>query len=175
MLMSRVLSNSQASTSSRPGSFTSAAAAGQQPRGSSGTGSPRNNKLQSRPSLLPQPPVSDPTLVTARLGAESALKAVCARFGAALFDQLPCVWQHMASALQVAAGGDGAPGGDPQGLIHAMQVCWVYACTCVCVRCEYVAGSRGGGFLLLLFERHCYFVAEEVWYTNMDTGTRLNV
>jgi hypothetical protein len=64
----------------------------------------------------------DTSLVTARLGAESALKAVCVRFGAALFEQLPCLWQHMVAALEAPPGLDDAPGGDPQALIHCIQV-----------------------------------------------------
>lgn len=74
-------------------------------------------------------------LVTARLGAEAALKAVCVRFGAAVFEQLPCLWQHMATALEAEAGPDGAPGGDPQALIHAIQVC---GCGYVEEACVYI-------------------------------------
>jgi hypothetical protein len=65
----------------------------------------------------------DPLPATARLGAEAALHAVCSRFGSGLFEVLPSVWGQMSGALAAAAAGaDGAPGGDPQGLIHAMQV-----------------------------------------------------
>lgn len=64
----------------------------------------------------------DPLPATARLGAEAALHAVCGRFGTALFKVLPAVWGQMSGALAAAAGADGAPGGDPQSLIHAMQV-----------------------------------------------------
>ncbi|KAF6253887.1 SNF2 family N-terminal domain-containing protein [Scenedesmus sp. NREL 46B-D3] len=39
-----------------------------------------------------------------------------------LFEVLPSVWGQMSGALSAAAGADGAPGGDPQGLIHAMQL-----------------------------------------------------
>lgn len=86
-------------------------------RSSSSTGSPMRRGHQP-----PQQPPPDPALITARLGAEAALKAVCVRFGAGLFEQLPSVWQHMAAALEAAPGPDGAPGGDLQGLIHAVQV-----------------------------------------------------
>jgi hypothetical protein len=64
----------------------------------------------------------DPLPATARLGAEAALHAVCQRFGSGLFEVLPSVWGQMSGALAAAAGADGAPGGDPQGLVHAMQV-----------------------------------------------------
>lgn len=65
---------------------------------------------------------ADPLPATARLGAEAALHAVCSRFGSSLFEVLPSVWGQMSGALAAAAGADGAPVGDPQGLIHAMQV-----------------------------------------------------
>jgi hypothetical protein len=64
----------------------------------------------------------DPLPATARLGAEAALHAVCRRFGSGLFEVLPSVWCQMSGALAAAAGADGAPAGDAQGLIHAMQV-----------------------------------------------------
>lgn len=105
VLAARVLSHSQASTSK-------AAAAG---LGRSGS-MPAPSKQQQAPA----PP--DPMLVTARLGAEAAFKAVAVRFGAALFELLPSLWLHMAAALEGAPGADGAPGGDPQGLINAVQV-----------------------------------------------------
>jgi hypothetical protein len=108
MLAARVLSHAQASTSK--------AAA------SSPARKPQQQQQQQQP---PQPaqPAPDPMLVTARLGAEAALKAVCERFGGAVFEQLPYLWQHMATALEAEAGPEGAPGGDPQALIHAIQVC----------------------------------------------------
>jgi hypothetical protein len=104
MLAARVSSHTQASTSKAAAS------------------SPARKPQQQQQQQPPQP-APDPMLVTARLGAEAALKAVCGRFGAAVFEQLPSLWQHMATALEAEAGPDGAPGGDPQALIHAIQVC----------------------------------------------------
>lgn len=65
---------------------------------------------------------ADTLPATARLGAEAALRALCERFGAGLFQALPSLWLQMSGAMAGAAGADGAPVGDPQGLIHAMQV-----------------------------------------------------
>lgn len=44
------------------------------------------------------------------------------RFGAAVFQQLPGLWLQMSGPLAALAGADGAPSGDPQTLISAMQV-----------------------------------------------------
>lgn len=86
--------------------------------------------------LLPQ--------AVARLGAERALAALCRRFGSALFEGLPPLWDLMTSVLLAGGGGFSSssvmgnggvskdaqgttappqpPGGDPQAIVHALQV-----------------------------------------------------
>lgn len=112
VLAARVLSHSHASTS-QPGA---GAAAGMARSSSVPQPSPRKQQQQQAEAA------PDPSLVTARVGAEAALRAICGRFGAAVFEQLPSLWQHMAAALEAQPGPDGAPVGDPQALIHAIQV-----------------------------------------------------
>lgn len=73
----------------------------------------------SQPSAAP-----DAAAATARIGAECALRAMCERFQGGLFLQLPFLWLQMSAALGAAAGDDGSPRGDPQGLINAIQVGW---------------------------------------------------
>lgn len=121
VLAARVLSHSHASTS-KPGAGAAASLAR-----SSSVPQPSPHKQQQQQQAEAAP---DPPLVTARLGAEAALRAVCGRFGAAVFEQLPSLWQHMAAALEAQPGLDGAPVGDPQALIHAIQVSAKLAGSC---------------------------------------------
>lgn len=120
VLAARVLSHTHASTS-KPGAGTAASLAR-----SSSVPQPSPRKQQQQQAEA----APDPSLATARLGAEAALRAVCVRFGAAVFEQLPSLWQHMAAALEAQPGLDGAPGGDPQALIHAIQVSAKLAGSC---------------------------------------------
>ena len=62
-----------------------------------------------------------PHLATARAGAEAALRAVCARFGARVFEAVPALWGEVAGALE-GAGVGVAPTGDPQAVINALHV-----------------------------------------------------
>jgi TATA-binding protein-associated factor len=81
-----------------------------------------STQLQQQQQQQQPTPGPDNGAARARMGAEAALRAMCRRFGAAVFVQLPGLWQHMSAALAAAAGPDGGPSGDPQGLINAMQV-----------------------------------------------------
>lgn len=92
-------------------------------RNSSYPGSPvaRSQQQPCQQQQQQQPSVDQP-VKTARIGAEAAVQHICSRFGVTLFNQLPLLWQHMSAALLVAPAASGVPGGDPQGLIHAMQV-----------------------------------------------------
>lgn len=81
----------------------------------------------SQPTATQAAPAPDPAAATARVGAECALKAMCERFGAGLFQQLPSLWLQMSGALGAAVAEDGTLTGDAQGLINALQVCGLFA------------------------------------------------